>query len=79
MPAWRWSLLPAGQNSPAKAMAGTWGHGRPVPGSPVTRSLVAAGADVLPISESRHSLEDIYLELIDAEPEADDEKETSRT
>lgn len=31
----------------------------------VTRALVAAGADVLSIGESRHSLEDIYLELID--------------
>jgi len=31
----------------------------------VTRSLVSAGADVLSISESRHSLEDVYLELID--------------
>ncbi len=30
-----------------------------------TRALVAAGADVLSISESRHSLEDVYLELID--------------
>ncbi len=29
-----------------------------------TRALVAAGADVLSISESRHSLEDVYLELI---------------
>jgi ABC-2 type transport system ATP-binding protein len=33
----------------------------------VTRALVAAGADVLSISESRHSLEDVYLELIDKE------------
>ena len=31
----------------------------------VTRALVAAGADVLSIGESRHSLEDVYLELID--------------
>jgi ABC-2 type transport system ATP-binding protein len=30
----------------------------------VTRSLVAADADVLSIAESRHSLEDVYLELI---------------
>ncbi len=35
----------------------------------VTRALVAAGADVLSISESRHSLEDVYLELIDGEKE----------
>jgi ABC-2 type transport system ATP-binding protein len=33
----------------------------------VTRALVAAGADVLSISESHHSLEDVYLELIDEE------------
>ena len=31
----------------------------------VTRALVAAEADVLSISETRHSLEDVYLELID--------------
>jgi ABC-2 type transport system ATP-binding protein len=31
----------------------------------VTRALVEAGADVLAIGESRHSLEDVYLELID--------------
>jgi ABC-2 type transport system ATP-binding protein len=30
----------------------------------VTRALVGAGADVLSISESLHSLEDVYLELI---------------
>ena len=31
----------------------------------VTRALVAAGADVLSISETRRSLEDVYLELVD--------------
>ena len=35
-----------------------------------TRSLVAAGADVLSIAESHHSLEDVYLELIADDPEA---------
>ena len=30
----------------------------------VTRALVVAGADVLSIAESQHSLEDVYLELI---------------
>jgi ABC-2 type transport system ATP-binding protein len=30
----------------------------------VTRALVAAGADVLSIAQSRHTLEDVYLELI---------------
>jgi ABC-2 type transport system ATP-binding protein len=31
----------------------------------LTRALVAAGADVLSIGESRHSLEDVYLELVE--------------
>ena len=38
----------------------------PVVAAPaVTRALVAAGADVLFVGESRHSLEDVYLQLID--------------
>jgi len=36
----------------------------------VTRALVAAGADVLSIGESHHSLEDVYLELIHRDEEA---------
>ena len=36
----------------------------------VTRALVAAGADVLSIGEARHSLEDVYLELIGEDEEA---------
>ncbi len=35
----------------------------------LARALVAAGVDVLSIAESRHSLEDVYLELIDEEGE----------
>jgi ABC-2 type transport system ATP-binding protein len=35
-----------------------------------TRALVAAGADVVSIGESRHSLEDVYMQLIDEDPEA---------
>jgi ABC-2 type transport system ATP-binding protein len=31
----------------------------------LTRALVTAGADVLSISESHHSLEEVYLELVD--------------
>jgi ABC-2 type transport system ATP-binding protein len=31
----------------------------------VTRALVTAGADVLSIAESRHTLEDVYLELVE--------------
>jgi ABC-2 type transport system ATP-binding protein len=36
----------------------------------VTRGLVGAGADVLSICEAQHSLEDVYLELIDEDVEA---------
>jgi ABC-2 type transport system ATP-binding protein len=36
----------------------------------VTRALVAAGADVLSINQPHHSLEDVYLELIDQDQEA---------
>jgi ABC-2 type transport system ATP-binding protein len=36
----------------------------------VARGLVGAGADVLSIGEARHSLEDVYLELIDEDVEA---------
>jgi ABC-2 type transport system ATP-binding protein len=31
----------------------------------VARALVAAGADILSINESQHTLEDVYLQLID--------------
>ena len=36
----------------------------------VTRALVAAGADLLSLAETQHSLEDVYLELIDDAVEA---------
>jgi len=36
----------------------------------VTRALVGTGADVLSLGESHHSLEDVYLELIDEDVEA---------
>jgi ABC-2 type transport system ATP-binding protein len=36
----------------------------------VIRALVAAGADVLSLAEAEHSLEDIYLELIEDDVEA---------
>jgi ABC-2 type transport system ATP-binding protein len=36
----------------------------------VTRALVVAGAEVLSISESHHSLEDVYLQLINQDEEA---------
>ncbi len=35
----------------------------------ITRALVAAGADVLSIAESYHSLEDVYLSLVDEDRE----------
>jgi ABC-2 type transport system ATP-binding protein len=40
----------------------------------VTRALVAASADVLSITESRHSLEDVYLELVDVSSVDEDSK-----
>ena len=36
----------------------------------VARALVGAGADIVSMAESRHSLEDVYLELIDEDVEA---------
>jgi ABC-2 type transport system ATP-binding protein len=36
----------------------------------VTRALVAAGADLLSLSEAHHSLEDVYLELVEDDVEA---------
>ena len=36
----------------------------------VTRALVTAGADVLAITEPQHTLEDVYLELVDDQPSA---------
>jgi ABC-2 type transport system ATP-binding protein len=35
------------------------------------RALVGAGADVLAVGESQHSLQDVYLELIDTEKKGD--------
>ena len=37
----------------------------------VTRSLVAAGADLLSLAEAQHSLQDVYLELITDDSEGD--------
>jgi ABC-2 type transport system ATP-binding protein len=36
----------------------------------VARALVSAGADIVLLAESRHSLEDVYLELVDEDVEA---------
>jgi ABC-2 type transport system ATP-binding protein len=35
----------------------------------VARALVGAGADILSLSESRHSLEDVYMQLVDEDVE----------
>jgi ABC-2 type transport system ATP-binding protein len=43
--------------------------GQAVAAPAVTRALVAAGAEVLSISPAHHSLEDVYLELIDQDDE----------
>jgi ABC-2 type transport system ATP-binding protein len=40
----------------------------------VTRALVAAKANVLSIAESQHSLEDVYLELVDSTIETGEER-----
>jgi len=67
--------LPAVQGWQATDRSGSSGPSRPagyvltvsdpVQAAPaVTRALVAAGADVLSIAQSRHTLEDVYLELI---------------
>jgi ABC-2 type transport system ATP-binding protein len=37
----------------------------------LARALVSAGADILALGESRHSLEDVYLQLIGEDGEAD--------
>ena len=36
----------------------------------VARALVAAGADILAIAPAQRSLEDVYLQLVDSDPEA---------
>jgi ABC-2 type transport system ATP-binding protein len=36
----------------------------------LARALVHAGADICSLTESRHSLEDVYLELVDEDVEA---------
>ena len=52
-----------GPGGPARYLLTVTDPAAAAPG--VTRALVAAGADVLSISETRHSLEDVYLELIE--------------
>ena len=44
--------------------------GQAVAAPAVTRALVAAGAEVLSITPAHHTLEDVYLQLIDQDEEA---------
>jgi ABC-2 type transport system ATP-binding protein len=53
----------AGGNGPAGYLLTVTDPAAAAPG--VTRALVADGADVLSITETRHSLEDVYLELVE--------------
>jgi ABC-2 type transport system ATP-binding protein len=54
---------PGGPGGPARYLLTVTDPAAAAPG--ITRALVAAGADVLSIGETRHSLEDVYLELIE--------------
>ncbi len=58
-----WQAEPAPGDGPASYVVTVTDPAQAAPA--VTRALVAAGADVLSIAESRHSLEDVYLELIE--------------
>ncbi len=44
----------------------------------VTRALVAAGADVLALMEAHHSLEDVYLQFVDANHSGGNDEERVR-
>ncbi|HEX5266220.1 MAG TPA: ABC transporter ATP-binding protein, partial [Acidimicrobiales bacterium] len=58
-----WRLEP-----PATYLLGVSDPNRAAPA--VTRALVGADADVLSIAESRHSLEDVYLQLVNEDEAA---------
>ena len=60
---WQASDPEAGGNGPAGYLLTVTDPAAAAPG--VTRALVADGADVLSITEKRHSLEDVYLELVE--------------
>jgi ABC-2 type transport system ATP-binding protein len=57
-----WRAADAAGGGPAGYVLVVSDIGRAAP--TVTRALVAAGADVLSIARSRHTLEDVYLELV---------------
>jgi ABC-2 type transport system ATP-binding protein len=58
-----WALEPSGRYRLAVADPGAAAPA-------VARALVNEGADILSIGESRHSLEDVYLKLVDEDVEA---------
>jgi ABC-2 type transport system ATP-binding protein len=63
-----------GADAPATTLVGAGGYDLTVTdievaAPAVTRALVGAGADVLSIAQERHSLEDVYLELVDQDVE----------
>ena len=74
-----WRPAPADDPEPPDDLAGSRRRCRyvidaadPALAAPaLTRALVAAGADVLSIAESRHTLEDVYLRLISEGGEGD--------
>jgi ABC-2 type transport system ATP-binding protein len=57
-----WRLPEPGDSPPGSYLLGVCDPAVAAPA--VTRALVSAGADVLSIVEARHSLEDVYLELV---------------
>src|SRR5262249_20125 len=57
-----WARMPSGYSLPVSDPD----HAAPA----LARALVGADADILSIAESPHSLEDVYLELIDEDVEA---------
>ncbi len=59
----RWEQVPSGSYQLTVADPDTAAPG-------VARALVGAGVDILSIAQSRHSLEDVYLELVHEDVEA---------
>ncbi len=71
---WRLAIRRRARRGPASYVLTVTDPAQAAPA--VTRALVAAGADVLSIGEPRHSLEDVYLELVDGRrgPDADEQR-----
>jgi ABC-2 type transport system ATP-binding protein len=65
-----WRVIPDGSDGSHAGVAYDLTVSDPELAAPaVTRALVAAGVDVLSIGQERHSLEDVYLELVDQDVE----------